>query len=92
MADRKVTTRELNQNAGRVVRSVATSGPVDITYHGEVIARIVPVDGELNSWERLLRNGQVELATQRGEPLPKPIKAPDGRTVAEMVDETRGDH
>lgn len=46
--------RELKANAGELVRRVHEEGEIiDITYHGEVVARLVPVKEAKTSTEEL---------------------------------------
>ena len=89
MGERTVSIRELNQNAGRVVRSVAGEGPVKVTDHGKVVALLVPARDDRTPLERLTAEGRVEPAA--ADPAPVPEARAATRSVAELIDETRGD-
>jgi prevent-host-death family protein len=67
-----VGIRELKQQASELVRQVRESGsPVQITYHGKVVALLVPVEPvadaaeEAQAWAAL-----DELAAQIGQHWP----------------------
>lgn len=79
---RRVGLRELKERTSAVVRQVEENGePVDITRHGEVVARIVPVDvsapvddlsDEAIREERRRRfKALVERSWVGGEPAPR---------------------
>lgn len=85
--------RELNQNSGRIIHSLAETGPVIVTDHGRPVAVISPYqEPERSSWERLVRDGLVRPATADDIlSLPK-INNRTGLTSDELIAETRGDH
>ena len=89
MGERTVSIRELNQNAGKVVRSVARSGPVKVTDHGKVVALLVEAPDDVSPLERLIAEGRVEFAS--ADPAELPPARPADVTVADLVDETRSD-
>jgi prevent-host-death family protein len=72
-----VGIRELKQQASELVRRVRESGnPVQITYHGKVVALLVPAEAvpdpteEAQAWTAL-----DELAAQIGQRWPKQLSA-----------------
>ncbi|MGC0252184.1 type II toxin-antitoxin system Phd/YefM family antitoxin [Pseudactinotalea sp. Z1748] len=89
MGERTVSIRDLNQNAGKVVRSVADGGPIKVTDHGRVVAHLVPAPDDRLPLERLRAEGRIENAAANPAPLP-PLRTAS-TSVAELVGETRGD-
>ncbi|RPI20718.1 MAG: type II toxin-antitoxin system prevent-host-death family antitoxin [Chloroflexota bacterium] len=80
-----VGIRELKQQASELVRRVRETGnEVQITYHGKVVAMLVPVDpseppeSEARAWADL-----DLLAAQIGQ------RWPDGVSASQAVDEGR---
>jgi len=80
-----VGIRELKQHASELIRKVREQGsPVQITYHGNVVAMLIPVgqagnaDEEKRAWAEL-----DELAAQIGQ------RWPLGVSAQEAIDEDR---
>ena len=74
-----VGIRELKQQASQLVRQVREGGnPVQITYHGKVVAMLIPVEGardaqaEAQAWAEL-----DELAAQIGGRWPEGVAVQD---------------
>ncbi|MEW6030231.1 MAG: type II toxin-antitoxin system prevent-host-death family antitoxin [Chloroflexota bacterium] len=73
-----VGVRELKQQASELVRMVRETGKeVQVTYHGEVVALLIPVKrpqkkDEANAWARL-----DHLAAEIGVRWPKGVSAAD---------------
>jgi len=72
-----VGIRELKQQASQLVRQVREQGsPVQITYHGKVVAMLIPVEqtknaeAEAQAWMEL-----DELAAQIGQRWPEGVSA-----------------
>jgi prevent-host-death family protein len=57
-----VGVRELRQNASLLLEQVAAGNTVDITNHGRLVARLVPVDGTGRTREDLLAQGVLRPA------------------------------
>lgn len=87
MGERTVSIRDLNQNAGRVVRSVASGGPIRITDHGKVVAVLVEAPETRTPLERLIEEGRVQVPPAAPADLP-PARHHEA-SVAELVNETR---
>ncbi|MGH3810918.1 MAG: type II toxin-antitoxin system Phd/YefM family antitoxin [Pseudonocardiaceae bacterium] len=87
----QIPVRELNQDTAGVLARVEHGETVEITRHGKVIGRIVPViAGELDDW---IAQGRVAPATASG-PIPLPTQraepgADAGRLLRELRDEER---
>ena len=74
-----VGIRELKQQASQLVRQVREEGnPVQITYHGKVVAMLIPVEqarepqaeAQAQAWAEL-----DELAAQIGQRWPEGVSA-----------------
>jgi prevent-host-death family protein len=86
-ARKSIGIRELRAKAGRVVRRVKQKREaVDITYRGEVVARLVPVESAADAdahqsatWDDIDR-----LAAEIGKHL-----KPGGKSAAELISEDR---
>ena len=81
-----VGVRELKQRASELLRLVRKEGEiVEITYHGEAVARLVPVqpgstaDGDLKGWWADLDQLTAEISA----------RWPQGVSAAEAVKEGR---
>jgi prevent-host-death family protein len=80
-----VGIRELKQRASELIRHVRKTGSqVEVTYHGKVVARLVPVQpaqdniNENRAWDRL-----DALTAEIG------TRWPEGVTAAQAVSEAR---
>jgi len=86
-ARKSIGIRELRAKAGRVVRRVKQKREaIDITYRGEVVARLVPVEPAAEA-EARLRDWWEEwdrLAVEVGKRWKD-----DGKSAAEIVSEDR---
>jgi prevent-host-death family protein len=86
MAEPKsVGVRELKANPGKVLRMVRDSNmSVDVTIHGEIVARIVPARKKPNVEE-------IEAAWRRHEEIGRMIseKWPVGLSAVEAIKEDR---
>jgi prevent-host-death family protein len=78
-----VGIRELKQQASVLVRRVREqSASVQITYHGKVVARLVPVENEQESEAEQRSWAELdELAAEIGRRWPQGVAA--GRAVSE---------
>ena len=78
-----VGVRELKQQASELVRMVRETGKeVQVTYHGEVVALLIPVKrtpkkDEAKAWAKL-----DNLAAEIGARWPKGVSAVDAVTEA----------
>ena len=78
-----VGIRELKQQASELVRMVRETGKeVQVTYHGEVVALLIPVKptrkkGESKAWAKL-----DNLAAEIGARWPKGVSAADAVSEA----------
>jgi prevent-host-death family protein len=78
-----VGVRELKQQASELVRMVRETGEeVQVTYHGEVVALLIPVkrsqkNSEAKAWAQL-----DNLAAEIGARWPKGVSAVDAVTEA----------
>lgn len=81
-----VGIRELKQQTSDLVRQVRESGAtIQITYHGKVVALLVPVEPAVNAAEEAQAWAALdELAAQIGRAWP------DGLSASQAVAEDRG--
>ncbi len=86
-----VGVRELRQNASVLLEQVAAGNTVDITNHGRLVARLVPVDGTGRTREDLLAQGVLRPA--RGSILDvAALAAPTGSSsTSELLESLRDD-
>ena len=80
-----VGIRELKQQASELVRQVRENGSsVQITYHGKVVALLIPVEQTTDSSEEAQAWAELdELAAQIGKHWPK------GASATEAISEGR---
>lgn len=85
-----VSLRELNQYSGRIVHGVEENRQaVTVTDRGRPIVRIVPIDPEERSYERLVREGKVRPAKRRRHIPVVAGSLPKGMTLQQLLDEDR---
>jgi antitoxin (DNA-binding transcriptional repressor) of toxin-antitoxin stability system len=94
---RKVTIRQLQQHAAKVIDELAQAEvTAEITRRGQVIARLIPVSPAERAWAELVERGEVIPAENPGglsgwKPLPP---REDGVSLSDaliaMRDEERG--
>ena len=85
-----VSLRELNQYSGRIVHGVEENRQaVTVTDRGRPIVRIVPIDPEERSYERLVREGKVRPAKRRRHIPVVAGSLPKGMTLQQLLDEAR---
>jgi prevent-host-death family protein len=82
-----IGVRELKQRASQVLRQVRERGEeIEVTHHGRVIARLVPVSGP-----RPRRRGATRWATLDRVAREIGARWPKGRTAAGAVRQGRRD-
>ena len=78
-----VGIRELKQQASELVRMVRETGKeVQVTYHGQVVALLIPVKRELKKGDRAAWAKLDNLAAQIGARWPKGVSAADSVSEA----------
>ncbi len=86
----QVGIRELEQNAGAVIARVKSGKTVEVTERGKPVALLTPRADTRSAFERLVDQGEVELATGiilDVEPLDLGPGNPATRALMEMRDE-----
>ena len=84
---RQVGVRELKEQGSQILRRVREDGEAfEVTYHGKVVARLVPVTSSS-------REESVEAWLARWDQLGKEISAdwPPGLTAADAIRQDRGE-
>jgi prevent-host-death family protein len=85
----RVGVRELRQNLSVYLRRVKAGESLDVTERGEVVARLVPLDGG-SRLERWIREGKARPAAGDVRDLPPPRPLPAGaRPMSETLEEMR---
>jgi prevent-host-death family protein len=64
----RIGVRELRQDATRYLRQVAAGEVIEITNHGEPIARLMPITTE-PEWTKLIEQGEVRPAKRPHQDL-----------------------
>lgn len=82
-----VGIRELKQNASEVIRRVSGGEWLVVTDRGRPVAQISPINS--SALGRLIDAGLVKPATKELSSLPKPLKAPRGVSLSNMIIEER---
>lgn len=93
MSTREVGIRAINQNAGRILRSLRDDDMIIVTDHGHPIATIAPYrEPGLSGWEKMVRDSRITPARGSGA-FPEPnVTPPPGATSDAILAEMRGDH
>lgn len=87
-----IGVRELRQNASKYLAQVEAGEEIDVTNHGRLVARIVPVSESARTRQALIAAGRLIPAKNPGGllTLPPPLPAPSGTpSNAEILDELR---
>ena len=79
--------RELKQNASEVIKRVSSGEWLVVTDRGRPVAQISPINS--SAFGRLIDAGLVKPATNELSSLPKPLKAPRGVSLSNMIIEER---
>ncbi|HEY9556378.1 MAG TPA: type II toxin-antitoxin system prevent-host-death family antitoxin [Acidimicrobiales bacterium] len=82
----EIGIRELRDHLSRYLDRVQQGEEVVVTDRGRAIARVLPIDGE-RTIDRLIAEGLVTPASQRGRARPKPLKT--AGPVSDLVAEQR---
>lgn len=83
--EKKIPIRVLNQQTSAVIEEVAAGRPVTITKAGRPVARIVPIRPEEAAWAKLVEEGVVIPAKNRG-PFPVPPRTPNSHiNIADAI-------
>ena len=72
----RIGIRELNQNTSQVVARVGRGESIEITDRGRPVARLVPVDDDTSTLNRLVASGRAAAPSSAG-PVPLPPKLGD---------------
>jgi len=94
-AEPQVGIRELKDNASAVIRRVVAGETIQVTDRGRAVARIVPLRGADDWWDRMADEGRLIPATRDlievvGENPPPPLM-PGERSAFDVLMELRAD-
>ena len=82
----RIGVRALRDGLSAQLQRVKAGETIEVTEHGRVIARLVPVESP-SVIERLVAEALIELPSAPRRPLPEPIKI-DG-TVSDLIADQR---
>lgn len=82
----RIGIRALRDGLSAQLQRVKAGETIEVTEHGRVIARIVPV-GRESAFDRLVAEGIVELPAEVGDALPQRIRARG--TVSDLISDQR---
>ncbi|MHB8620246.1 MAG: type II toxin-antitoxin system Phd/YefM family antitoxin [Chloroflexota bacterium] len=91
----EVGIRELKEHTSAVVRRAAAGETIDVTDRGRPVARLVPLRGDKDWWDRMIAEGRVvpakcDLAQVLADTPPTPLM-PGERSPFEALLELRAD-
>lgn len=85
----RVGVRELRQNLSVYLRRVKAGETLEVTEHGQTVARLAPQPPEnLSPLQRLIAEGRATAPTGLIQDLPPPIRI-DGISVSEILRQMR---
>jgi prevent-host-death family protein len=85
----KVGVRELRQNLSVYLRRVKAGETLEVTEHGQTVARLTPQPPEtLSPLQRLIAEGRATAPTRSHKSLPPPLKI-EGVSVSETLQQMR---
>ncbi|MEK6719683.1 MAG: type II toxin-antitoxin system prevent-host-death family antitoxin [Chloroflexota bacterium] len=85
----RVGVRELRQNLSVYLRRVKAGETLEVTEHGEPVARLTPNAAPVTSViDRLIAEGRATPAKRSHRLLPSPPRIP-GRPLSEILQEMR---
>jgi prevent-host-death family protein len=85
----RVGVRELRQNLSVYLRRVKAGETLEVTEHGQTVARLTPQPPEnLSPLQRLIAEGRATAPTGRIQDIPPPVKI-EGVSVSKILQEMR---
>jgi prevent-host-death family protein len=89
----RIGVRELNQNTSQVLARVSSGETIEITDRGRPVARLVPVDDDTSTLNRLVSSGRAVAPTGTGPVVLPPVfgdsNVDAASEIAAMRDEER---
>lgn len=85
----RVGIRELRQNLSVYLRRVKAGETLEVTEHGQTVARLTPQPADaLSPLQRLIAEGRATAPTSRIQDIPPPMKI-EGVTVSKILQQMR---
>jgi prevent-host-death family protein len=85
----RVGVRELRQNLSVYLRRVKAGETLEVTEHGQAVARLTPQPAEtLSPLQRLVAEGRATAPTRRIQDIPSPMKL-EGVSLSEILQQMR---
>lgn len=86
----RVGVRELRQNLSVYLRRVKAGETLEVTEHGQPVARLTPRPRErLSIIDRMIAEGRVTPATYDHRQVPPPPRIPGSRPLSQIILEMR---
>jgi prevent-host-death family protein len=85
----QVGVRELRQNLSVYLRRVKAGETLEVTEHGQTVARLIPQPAAtLSPLQRLIAEGRATAPTSHIKDIPPPLKL-DGVSLSEILQQMR---
>jgi prevent-host-death family protein len=86
----RVGVRELRQNLSVYLDRVKAGETLEVTEHGQPVARLTPNPPKQESIvDRLIAEGRIKPATRDHRTIPLPPRIPGARPLSEILQEMR---
>jgi prevent-host-death family protein len=86
----RVGVRELRQNLSVYLRRVKAGETLEVTEHGQPVARLEPsLPESMSILDRMIAEGRATPAIRNLADLPPPLPARPGKTLTEILLEMR---
>ena len=89
MKPEEIGIRELREDLSKAIRRVRKGQVLEVTDHGQRVARIVPISPSVVGLAELVAAGKVRPPRSSG-PLPAPLDLPSRMTSQRAIDLLRG--
>jgi prevent-host-death family protein len=89
MKPQSIGIRELREDLSKAIRRVRKGQVLEVTDHGQPVARIVPISPAIAGFAELVAAGMVRPPRTFG-PLPAPLDLPSRMTSERAIDLLRG--
>lgn len=90
MKPESIGIRELREDLSKAIRRVRKGQVLEVTDHGQPVARIVPISPPIAGLAELVAAGKVRPPRAAG-PLPPPLDVPSRMSSERAIDLLRGE-
>lgn len=81
----RIGIRELNQYTSRYIARVKAGETIEVTEHGQLVARLVPAPRGRSKLDQLIAEGRVRPATRDPSSLPPPVEDGSDVNLGDMI-------